>query len=290
MAWGQLLKTLLFLSKNYVNTPRDVYVSAITTRLWLRGLRLLLGAVLKASLVLLSGSNLCHHKMCLFGRRIYSGWLFCKKLRLRKWALLPPHNRLKKFRHRACSQNRTITRDLCEHRPGEGVGWGVGTSLETRVTLRPRLSAGPAHICAPDTCFSVSMGTAFLPSEFTDHYPRYPLLSLAEHGTEVHEVHEAWEGFSSSGKFPVFLVSPTCCRLVGKSCLTLLRPPGPKTARLLCPWDSPGKNTGVGCQFLLQGTFRRVLYHWATRAAPLPCGHVIKLLFACLLFICLMSV
>ena len=23
--------------------------------------------------------------------------------------------------------------------------------------------------------------------------------------------------------------------------------------RLLCPWDSPGKNTGVGCHFLLQG-------------------------------------
>ena len=23
-------------------------------------------------------------------------------------------------------------------------------------------------------------------------------------------------------------------------------------ARLLCPWDSPGKNTGVGCHFLLQ--------------------------------------
>ena len=26
-------------------------------------------------------------------------------------------------------------------------------------------------------------------------------------------------------------------------------------ARLLCPWDSPGKNTGVGCHALLQGTF-----------------------------------
>ena len=26
-------------------------------------------------------------------------------------------------------------------------------------------------------------------------------------------------------------------------------------ARLLCPWDSPGKNTGVGCLFLLQGNF-----------------------------------
>ena len=25
--------------------------------------------------------------------------------------------------------------------------------------------------------------------------------------------------------------------------------------RLLGPWDSPGKNTGVGCHFLLQGVF-----------------------------------
>ena len=25
--------------------------------------------------------------------------------------------------------------------------------------------------------------------------------------------------------------------------------------RLFCPWDSPGKNTGVGCQALLQGIF-----------------------------------
>ena len=25
--------------------------------------------------------------------------------------------------------------------------------------------------------------------------------------------------------------------------------------KLLCPWDSPGKNTGVGCHFVLQGIF-----------------------------------
>ena len=25
--------------------------------------------------------------------------------------------------------------------------------------------------------------------------------------------------------------------------------------QLLCPWDSPGKNTGVGCCALLQGIF-----------------------------------
>ena len=34
-----------------------------------------------------------------------------------------------------------------------------------------------------------------------------------------------------------------------------LRPHGLQTPRLLCPWDSPGKNTGVGCHFLLQGIF-----------------------------------
>ena len=27
-------------------------------------------------------------------------------------------------------------------------------------------------------------------------------------------------------------------------------------ARLRCPWDSPGKNTGVGCHALLQGIFQ----------------------------------
>ena len=27
---------------------------------------------------------------------------------------------------------------------------------------------------------------------------------------------------------------------------------GVYTTSLLCPWDSPGKNTGVGCHFLLQ--------------------------------------
>ena len=31
-----------------------------------------------------------------------------------------------------------------------------------------------------------------------------------------------------------------------------LRPHGLEPARLLCPWDSPDKNTGVGCHALLQ--------------------------------------
>ena len=32
-----------------------------------------------------------------------------------------------------------------------------------------------------------------------------------------------------------------------------LQPYGLEPTRLLSPWDSPGKNTGVGCHFLLQG-------------------------------------
>ena len=39
-----------------------------------------------------------------------------------------------------------------------------------------------------------------------------------------------------------------------QSCLTLCDPidGSPPGSRLPCPWDSPGKNTGVGCHFLLQ--------------------------------------
>ena len=29
-----------------------------------------------------------------------------------------------------------------------------------------------------------------------------------------------------------------------------------QSARLLCPWDFPGKESGVGCHFLLQGIFQ----------------------------------
>ena len=48
--------------------------------------------------------------------------------------------------------------------------------------------------------------------------------------------------------------------------MTLL-PCGLEPTRLLRPWDSPGKNTGVGYHFLLQGIFLTQgsnlgLLHW----------------------------
>ena len=49
-------------------------------------------------------------------------------------------------------------------------------------------------------------------------------------------------------------VLASVCTQISQSCLTL-RPHGLQLSRLLCPWDFPGKNIGVGCSFLLQGIF-----------------------------------
>ena len=45
------------------------------------------------------------------------------------------------------------------------------------------------------------------------------------------------------------------CMLSRSFMSSSLWPHGLQPARLLCPWNSPGKNTGVGCHFLLQGIF-----------------------------------
>ena len=81
-------------------------------------------------------------------------------------------------------------------------------------------------------------------------------------------IRTAWLSTLLLGKFATlsfnFLI---CCYLIAVLCPTLLRPHGLQPARLLCPWDSPGKNTGVGCHFLLQGVFLTqgltlCLLHW----------------------------
>ena len=43
-----------------------------------------------------------------------------------------------------------------------------------------------------------------------------------------------------------------CCCEVTSVVSDSVRPHRQQPTRLLCPWDSPGKNTGVGCHFLLQ--------------------------------------
>ena len=67
----------------------------------------------------------------------------------------------------------------------------------------------------------------------------------------------------------------TCmCGNLFQSCQTLCDP------WLLCPWDSPGKNTGVDCHVLLHGFFltqgsnlHLILLHWHVGSLPLtPTG------------------
>ena len=49
------------------------------------------------------------------------------------------------------------------------------------------------------------------------------------------------------------MVSCCCCCLEASVVSDLVRPHRRQPTGLRHPWDSPGKNTGVGCHFLLQG-------------------------------------
>ena len=44
----------------------------------------------------------------------------------------------------------------------------------------------------------------------------------------------------------------SCCCCVTLAVSDSVQPHRRQPTRLPCPWDSPGKNTGVGCHFLLQ--------------------------------------
>ena len=74
--------------------------------------------------------------------------------------------------------------------------------------------------------------------------------------------------------------------LGAQSCPTLCDPMDCSPPGSSCPWYSPGKNSGLGCHFLLQPgawthvscTGRRFLYHWAT-------GEAIWVLFCVLIAI-----
>ena len=79
----------------------------------------------------------------------------------------------------------------------------------------------------------------------------------------------------ASESFAILRVT-TLLKIESESCLVMssaLRPPGWQPTRLLCPLDSPSKNTEVGCYSLFQGIFqtqgsntgllnyRQILYH-----------------------------
>ena len=79
------------------------------------------------------------------------------------------------------------------------------------------------------------------------------LYQLSQKGS-LFEVTVCWstwlgESFHSFHVYQIMYPSVQfSCSVVSDS----LQPHGLQPARLLCPWDSPGKNTGVGCHFLLR--------------------------------------
>ena len=73
------------------------------------------------------------------------------------------------------------------------------------------------------------------------------------------------------------LININFCKCTHSVTSDTLWPRGLWPTRLLCPWDFPGKNLGVGCHFLFQGIFStqgsnlRLLrfLHWQAYSLPL---------------------
>ena len=80
------------------------------------------------------------------------------------------------------------------------------------------------------------------------------------YGPTLTSIHDYWKSHESKSD---------SCSVVSDS----FWPHELKPARFLCPWNSPGQNTGVGCHSLLQGIFlikgsnpglqhcKQILYH-----------------------------
>ena len=74
---------------------------------------------------------------------------------------------------------------------------------------------------------------------------------FTDENSESHEGQETYSRSLNTKKVELRL----CAYSVAQSCPALCSPMGCSLARLLCPLDFPGKNTGVGWHFLLQGIF-----------------------------------
>ena len=95
-----------------------------------------------------------------------------------------------------------------------------------------------------------------------DHFRRYP--------------QDFWLFYFTSSAPPLLFSERSCepaCSVMSDS----LWPHGLWPTRFLCPWDFPGKNTGVGCHALLQGFFLTQgsnssllnFLHWQAGSLPL---------------------
>ena len=128
-----------------------------------------------------------------------------------------------------------------------------GIFFPTRSTNKVQLSVSYPWLClaismtSERMCSLMQFICAFLRSLFyKSGFLRYNLYLVKFH----------------LGRFPIqWILGNVCSHAVTitlevKWSSNSLRPRGLQPTRLLHPWDSPGKNTGVGCHFLLQSHLR----------------------------------
>ena len=84
---------------------------------------------------------------------------------------------------------------------------------------------------------------------------------------------DAEKAFDKS-KHPFMIKLSTKCAVLCSVVFSSSGPHGLQPARLLYPWESSGKSTGMGCHFLLQGTF-------LTQGSNLGLLHCRQILYCC---------
>jgi len=117
----------------------------------------------------------------------------------------------------------------------------------SRVSSQPRYQTQVSHNCRQILYRLSHQGNLENENTVFACWPQFTsgiFLCSTQHWTHALNTH-TWDKLNLSMKEVVWNWS---CSLVSDS----LQLHGLQPTRLLCPWDFPGKSTGVGCHFLLQ--------------------------------------
>ena len=163
---------------------------------------------------------------------------------------------------------------------GDGGAGERGESRQARGEPQPDPVGSSGVEITPQSCSQ-------LVAKKLDFYPPPPVRHWLRARWEGHKPPGS-SGFLSCGKeAPIACV----CVLVAQSCpafCNCMNCSNPLPARRLCPWDSSGKSTAVGCLSLLQGNLpnpgiehwspalqnlhSQILYHLSHQGGPVACG------------------
>ena len=127
--------------------------------------------------------------------------------------------------------------------------------------LIPSLISSVSHTVIPDS--------DHIPFKTTSNSIHCPQRQLS---CSCHEMQCTLVGMHACARVRVWVCVPSCF-----SCVWLLQPHGLRPTRILCPWDSPGKITGVGCHAFFQEIFPTqgsnpcflCLLYWKAGSSPL---------------------